>query len=107
MEKDEGKKSRNKYSADKITLEHFVSTMVPLIDMEKEAEISISMNSGAMRSLDIAQKKGSTILSLKCVDAQGYWESHSWSFTLIREMYYLLTRLIWAPLHLGRVLFTE
>ncbi|XP_073062406.1 uncharacterized protein [Primulina eburnea] len=70
MEKDEGKKSRNKYSADKITLEHFVSTMVPLIDMEKEAEISISMNSGAMRSLDIAQKKGSTILSLKCVDAQ-------------------------------------
>ncbi|XP_073317923.1 uncharacterized protein [Primulina huaijiensis] len=28
------------------------------------------MNSGAMRSLDIAQKKGSTILNLKCVDAQ-------------------------------------
>ncbi|XP_073062437.1 uncharacterized protein [Primulina eburnea] len=70
MEKDEGKKSRNKYSADKITLEHFVSTMVPLIDMEKETEISVSMNSGAMRSLDIAQKKGSTILNLKCVDAQ-------------------------------------
>ncbi|XP_075490395.1 uncharacterized protein LOC142528969 isoform X2 [Primulina tabacum] len=65
-----GKNSRNKSSADKITLEQFVSTMAPLIDMEKEAEISVSMNSGAMRSLDIAQKKGSTILNLKCVDAQ-------------------------------------
>ncbi|XP_073067097.1 uncharacterized protein [Primulina eburnea] len=64
------KNSRNKSSADKITLEQFVSTMAPLIDMEKEAEISVSMNSGAMRSLDIAQKKGSTILNLKCVDAQ-------------------------------------
>lgn len=67
---DRGKNSRNKSSDDKITLEQFVSTMAPLIDMEKEAEISVSMNSGAMRSLDIAQKKGSTILNLKCVDAQ-------------------------------------
>ncbi|KAI3471661.1 hypothetical protein Pfo_028311 [Paulownia fortunei] len=44
--------------------------MAPLIDMEKEAEISLSMSSGATRSLDSAQKKGSTILNLKCVDAQ-------------------------------------
>lgn len=36
----------------------------------QEAEISASMTSGATRNLDIAQKKGSTILNLKCVDAQ-------------------------------------
>lgn len=30
----------------------------------------MSMSSGAMRSLETAQKKGSTILNLKCVDAQ-------------------------------------
>ncbi|KAL0383572.1 UNVERIFIED_CONTAM: DNA-binding protein SMUBP-2 [Sesamum calycinum] len=70
MEKAKGKSINNKSSNDKITLEQFVSTMAPLIDMEKEAEISLSMNSGATRSLDSAQKKGSTILNLKCVDAQ-------------------------------------
>ncbi|KAL6536050.1 hypothetical protein OROHE_012894 [Orobanche hederae] len=32
--------------------------------------MSMSMSSGAMRSLETAQKKGSTILNLKCVDAQ-------------------------------------
>ncbi|KAK1306865.1 hypothetical protein QJS10_CPA10g00183 [Acorus calamus] len=35
-----------------------------------EAEISASVSSGASRSVDIAQKKGSAILNLKCVDAQ-------------------------------------
>lgn len=35
MEKDNGKKWRNKSSADKITLEQYVSTTAPLIDMEK------------------------------------------------------------------------
>ncbi|KAL6506041.1 hypothetical protein OROHE_022760 [Orobanche hederae] len=70
MEKERGKSIDRKFTNDKITLEQFVSTMAPLIDMEKEAEISLSMSSGAMRSLDSAQKKGSTILNLKCVDAQ-------------------------------------
>ncbi|KAL6522445.1 hypothetical protein OROMI_031717 [Orobanche minor] len=70
MEKERGKSIDGKFTNDKITLEQFVSTMAPLIDMEKEAEISLSMSSGAMRSLDSAQKKGSTILNLKCVDAQ-------------------------------------
>ena len=36
----------------------------------QEAEISASMNTGATRNLDTAQKRGSTILNLKCVDAQ-------------------------------------
>lgn len=36
----------------------------------KEAEITASTISGATRSLDSAQKKGSTILNLKCVDVQ-------------------------------------
>lgn len=44
--------------------------MNPLIDMEKEAEISASMSSGANRTLDSASKKGSTLLNLKCVDVQ-------------------------------------
>ncbi|EPS68645.1 hypothetical protein M569_06123, partial [Genlisea aurea] len=54
----------------KITLNEFVSSMAPLIDMEKEAEISMSLSSGATRSLEASQRKGSTILNLKCVDAQ-------------------------------------
>ncbi|XP_047332604.1 DNA-binding protein SMUBP-2 [Impatiens glandulifera] len=65
MEKGKGNK---KPSA--MTLEQFVSTMAPLIDMEKEAEISASMTSGAIRTLDTAQKRGSTLLNLKCIDAQ-------------------------------------
>ncbi|KAL8488345.1 hypothetical protein ACS0TY_024573 [Phlomoides rotata] len=70
MEREKGKITKKKSPNEKITLEQFVSTMAPLIDMEKEAEISLSMSSGATRSLDSAQKKGSTILNLKCVDAQ-------------------------------------
>ncbi|KAK6289696.1 hypothetical protein POUND7_001237 [Theobroma cacao] len=53
-----------------ISLQQFISTMTPLIDLEKEAEISASISSGASRNLDTAQKRGSTVLNLKCVDAQ-------------------------------------
>ncbi|PWA44926.1 DNA-binding protein [Artemisia annua] len=53
-----------------ISIEQFVSKMTPLIDMEKEAEISASMSSGANRTLDSAAKRGSTMLNLKCVDVQ-------------------------------------
>ncbi|CAL5341014.1 unnamed protein product [Camellia sinensis] len=63
-----GKNSSKNSSA--MSLEQFVSTMAPLLDLEKEAEISASMTSGATRTLDAAQKKGSSILNLKCVDAQ-------------------------------------
>ncbi|KAJ4963054.1 hypothetical protein NE237_022993 [Protea cynaroides] len=64
----EGEKTIKKPSA--ISLQQFVSIMSPLIDMEKEAEISSSVSSGSSRSLDAAQKRGSTILNLKCVDVQ-------------------------------------
>ncbi|BBH07366.1 DNA-binding protein, putative [Prunus dulcis] len=37
----------------------------PLIDLEKDAEISASITTGSSRNLDTAQKKGSTILNLK------------------------------------------
>ncbi|CAL5399216.1 unnamed protein product [Camellia sinensis] len=67
MEK-RGKNSSKNSSA--MSLEQFVSTMAPLLDLEKEAEISASMTSGATRTLDAAQKKGFSILNLKCVDAQ-------------------------------------
>ncbi|KAK4783285.1 hypothetical protein SAY86_007659 [Trapa natans] len=67
-----GSKNQKKAAAaaSAVSLEQFVSTMSPLIDMEKEAEISASLSSGASRNLDTAQKRGSTILNLKCVDAQ-------------------------------------
>ncbi|KAL6553821.1 hypothetical protein OROMI_019494 [Orobanche minor] len=80
MEKEKGKHAKQKATHGKVSLEQFVSIMAPLIDLEKilqfvllppsEAEMSMSMSSGAMRSLETAQKKGSTILNLKCVDAQ-------------------------------------
>ncbi|KAI6696742.1 hypothetical protein NL676_016861 [Syzygium grande] len=67
----EGGKTRTKAAASaSVSLEQFVSTMSPLIDLEKEAEISASISSGAARSLDAAQRKGSVMLNLKCVDAQ-------------------------------------
>lgn len=53
-----------------VTLQQFVSTMAPLIDLEKEAEISASITSGSSRTVETAQKRGSTILNLKCVDVQ-------------------------------------
>uniref|UniRef100_A0A7C9ADE8 DNA helicase n=2 Tax=Opuntia streptacantha TaxID=393608 RepID=A0A7C9ADE8_OPUST len=63
-----GGKSNKKSSP--ISLQQFVSTVAPLIDLEKEAEISASISSGSSRSIEAAQKKGSTILNLKCVDVQ-------------------------------------
>ncbi|CAN1348917.1 DNA-binding protein SMUBP-2 [Linum perenne] len=69
-----GKKAFSSVPMSPISLEQFVSTMSPLIDMEKnlfqEAEISASISSGASRNLDTAQKRGSAIINLKCVDAQ-------------------------------------
>ncbi|XP_039115419.1 DNA-binding protein SMUBP-2 isoform X1 [Dioscorea cayenensis subsp. rotundata] len=66
MEK--GAKSRGKPSP--LTLDQFISIMAPLIDLEKEAEISASISSSSSKSIDVAQKKGSAILNLKCVDVQ-------------------------------------
>lgn len=62
------KQKSEKWSA--MTLEQFVSTMLPLIELEKEAEISTSMDSIATRKLDISQKRGLAILNLKCTDVQ-------------------------------------
>ncbi|XP_022982878.1 DNA-binding protein SMUBP-2 [Cucurbita maxima] len=63
----EGSKTKKKSAP--ITLEQFVSITAPLLDIEKDAEISASISSGASRNLETAQKKGSTILNLKCIDA--------------------------------------
>lgn len=62
------KQKSEKWSA--MSLEQFVSTMLPLIELEKEAEISTSMDSIATRKLDISQKRGLAILNLKCTDVQ-------------------------------------
>lgn len=39
-------------------------------EMVQEAEISSSISTGESRNLEAAQRRGSTILNLKCVDAQ-------------------------------------
>jgi len=81
--------------ARKMSLEAFVSTMAPLIDMEKEAEISMSLTSGASRNIETAQKKGTTILNLKCVDVQtGLMVNLLLSFNPTKEMCFLLTSLV-------------
>ncbi|KAI3838060.1 hypothetical protein MKW98_009011 [Papaver atlanticum] len=59
-----------KSNASSVSLQQFVSIMTPLIDMEKEAEISASISSGSSRNLETSQKKGSVQLNLKCVDVQ-------------------------------------
>eukprot|EP00268_Persea_americana_P016879 TRINITY_DN18026_c0_g1_i1.p1 TRINITY_DN18026_c0_g1~~TRINITY_DN18026_c0_g1_i1.p1 ORF type:complete len:281 (+),score=55.08 TRINITY_DN18026_c0_g1_i1:293-1135(+) len=63
-------KSDKSGSSSPVSLQQFISIMTPLIDMEKEAEITASVNSALSRSIDIAQKRGSAILNLKCTDAQ-------------------------------------
>ncbi|XWS56247.1 hypothetical protein CRYUN_Cryun09bG0069600 [Craigia yunnanensis] len=58
-------RGEKKKKSSPISLQQFISTMTPLIDLEKESEISASISSGASRNLDAAQKRGSTILNLK------------------------------------------
>lgn len=70
MKKKEMEAWKTKQKSQSISLEQFISTTAPLIDLEKEAEISASISTGATRNLDTAQKRGSAILNLKCVDAQ-------------------------------------
>ncbi|KAF6158609.1 hypothetical protein GIB67_040123 [Kingdonia uniflora] len=65
----EGAKTNN-IKPSPVSLQQFVSIMAPLIDIEKEAEISASITTGSSRNLDTAQRRGSAILNLKCVDVQ-------------------------------------
>lgn len=62
--------SSSSSSSSKLSLDQFVTLMTPLIDLEKEAEISASIDSTSSRSLDAAQKKGSTIFNLKCTNVE-------------------------------------
>ncbi|CAL9204999.1 unnamed protein product [Musa hybrid cultivar] len=57
-------------SSSPMSVDQFVSLMAPLIDLEKEAEITASIGSASSKSLEVAQKKGSVLLNLKCTDAQ-------------------------------------
>lgn len=66
----EGRREKSDHKTSSMSVDQFVSIMAPLIDLEKEAEISASLGSSSSRSLDIAQKKGSSILNLKCTDAE-------------------------------------
>ncbi|GLT55240.1 hypothetical protein SLA2020_283810 [Shorea laevis] len=61
---------KGKKNSSPLSLDQFVSITAPLLDLEKEAEISSSISTGESRNLEAAQRRGSTILNLKCVDAQ-------------------------------------
>ncbi|KAL2320789.1 hypothetical protein Fmac_029758 [Flemingia macrophylla] len=60
----------SKKKASPLSLQQFISITTPLLDLEKDAEISSSIATGATRNLETAQKRGSTILNLKCIDVQ-------------------------------------
>jgi hypothetical protein len=62
-----------------VTLESFVSQMLPLIDLEKEAEIAASLDSLATLKPEVAERRGALLLNLKCSDVQGYSVSYCWS----------------------------
>ncbi|RVX09616.1 DNA-binding protein SMUBP-2 [Vitis vinifera] len=64
----EGGKSNRKSSA--ISLQQFISTIAPLIDLEKAHSHSLSNLCKIVAEFGYCSKKGSTILNLKCVDAQ-------------------------------------
>ncbi|KAI4341304.1 hypothetical protein MLD38_026040 [Melastoma candidum] len=66
----EGVGKTKKKALPRLTLEQFVSTVAPLIDLEKDAEISASISSGASRNVEVGTKRGLTLPNLKCVDAQ-------------------------------------
>nr|CAD1841604.1 unnamed protein product [Ananas comosus var. bracteatus] len=52
------------------SVHQFVNLMTPLIDLEKEAEISASIGLSASKNLEIAQMRGFVIPNLKCTDAE-------------------------------------
>ncbi|KAJ7513493.1 hypothetical protein O6H91_23G002000 [Diphasiastrum complanatum] len=65
-----GGKNSKSSSHDEMTLDKFVSKMLPLIELEKEAEITASKDTIAMLKPEVAQKRGCAILNLKCADVQ-------------------------------------
>ncbi|GKV25722.1 hypothetical protein SLEP1_g35117 [Rubroshorea leprosula] len=71
--------------------------MAPLIVVEKEAEISTSISSGASRNLDTSQKRSPAILYLQCiVSCINFcnWMQFQWKFGFlvnVRNLEYLLS----------------
>eukprot|EP00899_Mesostigma_viride_P028330 jgi/Mesvir1/8682/Mv26108-RA.1 len=53
-----------------LTLEEFISRTLPLIDMEKDAEMAASQETTSQLSPEAAQKRGRALLNLKCTDLQ-------------------------------------
>ncbi|KAG0596165.1 hypothetical protein M758_UG230200 [Ceratodon purpureus] len=62
--------SKGKPVLEPVTLEQFISQMQPLIDLEKEAEIAASLDTLSTLKPEVAQKRGSLLLNLKCSDVQ-------------------------------------
>ncbi|EFJ16960.1 hypothetical protein SELMODRAFT_179218 [Selaginella moellendorffii] len=56
--------------APKVTLESFVSKMLPLLELEKEAEIAASTETIGMTNPDVLQQRGSALKGLKCVGVE-------------------------------------
>lgn len=53
-----------------ITVDEFVTKMGPLITLEKDAEMDASRESNSLLKPESAQKRGRTLLNLKCTDAE-------------------------------------
>ncbi|CAM6098544.1 unnamed protein product [Calypogeia fissa] len=69
-ERKKGSTERQIPSAEPITLEGFVSKTMPLIELEKEAEMAAAQSSLSTLKPEIAEKKGVSLLNLKCSDVQ-------------------------------------
>lgn len=85
------KGSSEEQKEEMLTLDMFVSRTLPLIELEKEAEIAASKDSLAALTPDVAQKRGNCLLNLKCTDVQDFSGKHCWSFSQIEGIYCLHT----------------
>eukprot|EP00850_Spirogloea_muscicola_P021982 SM000270S10379 [mRNA] locus=s270:124164:128532:- [translate_table: standard] len=56
-------------SADPLTVESFVRSMVKLLALEKDAELAASAEAAELVKPETAQRRGRTLLNLKCVDS--------------------------------------
>ncbi|XP_049934451.1 uncharacterized protein LOC116256012 isoform X2 [Nymphaea colorata] len=61
---------KGKKGSSGISLQQFITTTMPLIDMEKEAEIAAALDSGSPVPAATAQKRNSVLFNLKCTDVQ-------------------------------------
>ncbi|CAN6454155.1 unnamed protein product [Victoria cruziana] len=63
-------RGKRKKGSSGISLQQFITATMPLLDMEKEAEIAASLVSGSSVPAATAKKHNSMLSNLKCIDVQ-------------------------------------